>query len=858
MGSFWQDLRYGARMLAKYPGFTLIAVLMLALGIGANTALFSVVDAVLLKTLPVQEPERLALFAWRAGRSFRTSGMSGFEETSLFRYEVFTRMRQAHAAAPDSPLSDIFAFGPIRQLSAVVGKQAEVISGQVVSGGYYAGLRVQPLLGRAITDEDDRAGAAPVVVLSHQFWQEKFAADPAVIGRFLRLNQQSFTIIGVMPPAFSGALQVGERPAVTIPIASEPLLNGGNSLLGTANNPGLWWLDLMGRLKPGATYEQAGASLNGAFQSAALELMPPPRRADEPAQLDPKDYPSLRVESGSRGMLDERRELAPTIYGLFIVVGLVLVIACANIANLLLARAALRSAEITVRLAVGAGRGRLIRQLLTESVLLAGLGGAIGVLFALWGNSALLALTDKDTGVLPRNVDLHVNWRVLFFTLGVSCLTGVLFGMAPAWRATNLDLATALKQGRRTTGAVSLLSKGLIVAQVALSLLLLVGAGLFLRTLHNLQRVNLGFNQENLLVFRLQPAQGGYKDERLLQFYQQLFERLDNLPGVRAATFGRVPLIAHDNYYNGILLPGEAEMTATRRSTTRQMIRENYFATLEIPFLRGRGFTPQDDAHAPLVAIVNQTFAREFFPNADVLGQRVTIRHDKRTYVIVGVVADAKYESQRRKIWPLLYTPWRQEVAELGQMNFSLRTVGEPTAMASKVLQAVRELDGNLPVTEVSSQIARSQATLGQERLSARLLSFFGGLALLLAAIGLSGVLAYSVSQRTKEIGLRMALGAQSANVLQLVLWQGMKLVLLGLAVGAAIGYALKRLLAGQSFDRRSWQAQMANQLYGVTLMDPLTVGMIVLLLVLVALAACWIPARRATKVDPMVALRVE
>jgi predicted permease len=781
----------------------------------------------------------------------------GTRGLSLFRYEVFDKVRQARAAAPDSPLSDLFAFAPLRELTAMVGEQAEVVNGQAVTGDYFAGLRLQPSLGRAITDEDDTPGAAPVVLLSHQFWQERFGASPEVIGQQLKLNKQSFIIIGVTPPAFTGTAQVDYRPVVTVPLTQEPLLHE-RSNLGTANQPGVWWMNLMGRLKPGATYEQARDSLNGAFQAAALEMMPPPRKANEPAQLEPKDYPRLIAESGSRGMLDNRRRYSTTIYGLFVVVALVLLIACANVANLLLARAALRGPEISVRLAVGAGRWRLVRQLLTESVLLAALGGAVGVLFAFWGKIALLALTDEDTGILPNGVDLTLNWRVLVFTLAVSLLTGVLFGLAPAWRATKQDLTTALKQSRRTTGAVSRLSKGLIVAQVALSLLLLVGAGLFIRTLYNLQRVNVGFNQENLLLFTLQPQQGGYKDERLLRFYHQLLARLDNLPGVSAATFARVPLIAHDNWFNDILLPGETEQTAEEHETMRQMVRENYFATMGIPFLRGRGFTAQDDHRARQVAIVNQTFARKFFPDEDVLGKRVTIIHNKREVEIIGVVADTKYMSQREEFQPLLYTPWRQEGAVIGEMHFALRTAGEPTALAATVRQVVRELDDNLPVTEVSTQTARSQATLGQERLYARLLSFFGGLALVLAAIGLSGVLAYSVAQRTNEIGIRMALGAQPANVLRLVIWQGMKLVLLGLAVGALGGYALTRLLASQYFASGAWQRQMTEQLYGVKGTDPVTFAVVAALLTLIALIACWLPARKAAQVDPLEALRHE
>jgi len=866
MYSLWQDLRYGARMLRKHKGFTLVAVLSLALGIGANTAIFSVVDAVLLKTLPVAEPNRLVLFEWQSGLPFRISGMSGtsFVPTppgtkgdSLFRYDVVKKMQDARMHASNSPLSDLFTFAPLHELTAVIGDQAEVVEGQAVSGGYYAGLRVQPVLGRAIRSDDDQPGAMPVVVLSYQFWQDRFAANRAVIGRQIKLNKTFFTIVGVTPPAFNGTSQVDYHSEVTVPLALEPTLRGEGSTLGSATEPGVWWLNVMGRLKPGATYEQARESLNGVFQAAAIEAMPPPRKANQAAQIDPRDYPRLITESGSRGMLDHRREYSSAIYGLFIVVALVLLIACANVANLLLARAALRGPEINVRLAVGAGRGRVVRQLLTESVLLAMLGGVAGVIFAVWGKSALLALAGKGTGLLPSDVDLSLNWRVLFFTLAISLLTGVLFGLAPAWRSTRPELAASLKQGSRATGSVSRLSKTLIVAQVAVSLLLLVGAGLFIRTLRNLQNVDLGFSQENLLLFRLQPGQAGYQDERLVKLYQDLFARLDHMAGVRAATFGNVPLIAADNSMTNILLPGETEQTAAEHDVNRQIARENYFAAMVITLLRGRGFSAQDDERAPRVAIVNQTFARKYFPNQDVLGKHVTILFRHREVEIVGVVGDTKYMSQREEIKPLLYTPWQQEVPEIGTMHFALRTNGEPTALATAVRQVVRELDHNLPVTEVSSQTARAQETLAQERLSARLFGFFGALALLLAAIGLSGVLAYSVAQRTNEIGIRMALGAQAANVLRLVIWQGMKLVLLGLMLGAMSGYLLLRLLASQRLASSIWQ-QMAEQLYGVTPGDPTTLVIIAALLTVIALIACWLPARKAARVDPLVALRYE
>ena len=869
--TLFRDLRYGLRMLKRSPGMTAVAILSLALGIGANTALFSVVDAVLLRTLPVEHPEQLVLFEWQSGRPFRVSGMSGTSHVdvppgqrglSLFRYDVVQQMQKAQIAETQNPLTDLFAFGPIPEVTAKVGDQPQVVSGQAVSGNYYSGLRIQPLLGRAITDEDDRAGASPVVMLSYQFWQQEFGANPSVIGQSLILNQQSFTIVGITPPAFNSTLQVGYSPAITIALNLEPLLKGDRSNLGK-NGQGVWWLNVMGRLKPGATQSQARDSLNIPFQVAALAAMPPPRRSNQPVQIESKDYPQLIVESGDRGMLDTRKSYASTIYGLFIVVALVLLIACVNLANLLLARSTLRGPEIKVRLAVGAGRWRLIRQLLTESLLLAILGGIVGVFFAYWFKNALGALTNEEHGLLPRGVDLSLNWRVLGFTLGVSLFTGVLFGLAPAWRATHLDLHSTLKHSGRTTSSLSRLSKGLLVIQVAISALLLVGAGLFIRTLHNLQRVNVGFNQENLLIFTLQPAQVGYKEEPLLRFYEQLFERLDHLPGVRAATFARVALISNDNWMNDFLLPGETMDTAPGRDTMRQMIRENYFSTMEIPFLRGRQFTAEDDTHSPTVAIVNRQFQRQFFPNEDPIGKRITFgkpaaKDQKYEVEIIGVVADTKYMSQREKIQPLLYTPWRQQSAESGEMHFALRTTGDPAALVSQVREVIHKLDGNLPVTEIDTQSDRSETTLAPERLYARLFSFFGALALTLAGIGLFGVLAYSVNQRTKEIGIRMAFGAQATNVIAMVVWQGMKLVLLGLSISALVGYGLVRLLNTKYFGPDTWQQQMKEQLYGVTIGDPWTLILIAALLMLVALLACWLPARRAAKVDPLVALRYE
>ncbi|HEX8921724.1 MAG TPA: ABC transporter permease, partial [Pyrinomonadaceae bacterium] len=445
------------------------------------------------------------------------------------------------------------------------------------------------------------------------------------------------------------------------------------------------------------------------------------------------------------------------------------------------------------------------------------------------------------------NVEYNLNWRVLGFTIAISLLTGLLFGLATAWRATSLDLSTALKESNRTAGSMSRsrVSKALVILQVAMSLVLLVGAGLFMRTLRNLERVELGFNQENLLLFTLDPGSNGYKDERLLRLYQQMFERFDALPQARAATAASIPLIAQYSNNSSLILPGETAQSGIEHMTNIQIVRENYLTTMEIPLLRGRHFNAHDDKSAPKVAVISETLARKYFAGEDPLGKRVGFEREPDDRIeIVGIARDIKYASQREENEPLIYMPWQQHTEQISQMFFAIRTTGDPTALVPAVRQAVREVDNNLPITEFKTQTALASETISPDRIFANLLSFFGILALSLAAIGLYGVLAYSVTQRTREIGIRLALGAQMSDVLRLVIWQGLKLVLIGLALGALAAFSLTRVIA--------------SQLYGVRATDPMTFIVVSTLLMIIALLACWIPARRATKVDPLIALRAE
>jgi predicted permease len=687
-------------------------------------------------------------------------------------------------------------------------------------------------------------------VLSHRFWASRFNGDPAVVGKQVNINNVAFTIAGVTPAGFSGTSQVGTAQDVSFPLAWERQINGEQSNLEGA---GSWWLRLMGRLKPGATMAQVEASLAGPFQQSVLEHRAL-RKTDTGAALrtlDPADLPKLGVESGSQGEMNMRRWFAPALRLLAGVVGVVLLIACANVANLLLVRASSRRKEIAVRLAVGASRWRLVKQLLTESVLLAAVGGALGVLFAFWIKDGLLIVTEwggRGMSALSPRLDL----RVLGFTLGLSFLTGIVFGILPALRATNVDLTPALKDSGRSSSGIgrSWLSKSLVVVQVSLSVLLLIGAGLLIRTLRNLQHVDMGFNANNLLLFRVDPSLLGYKDEKLADLYQRSFSRLEAVPGVQSVTFSRSPLLAQSSWTSSVYLQGEIGPNGKPLDSNAKVhsVRENFFNTMEIPLLLGRGLTEQDDARTSRVAVVNQAFAKAHFANENPIGKRFTFDPDKPNEIeIVGLARDAKYTSQRDEIEPTVYQSWRQVLGRMTFATFEVRTAGDPSATIAGVRQAMHEVDSNLPLSDVRTQVQQADETLAMERMFAKLLTLFGLIAQQLAAIGLYGVMAYVVSQRTHEIGIRMALGADRRNVLLMVVRQGMLLTVVGIAIGLAAAYVLTRYLES-----------LTSMLFGVKPRDPWTFAVIAVVLVVVALIACLVPARRATKVDPLRALRYE
>jgi predicted permease len=861
-----QDVRYGLRAMRRSLGFTAVAVLSLALGIGANTAIFSLIDAVLLKMLPTQNPQQLLLLKWAShgwpnGIMNSLSGnmdedKSGRTTSTSFAYPGYEQI-----ATHNQVFSSTLALaGNGSDLNVSYKGQPARAEGELVSGTFFSTLGVEPILGRALTPEDDRIGASPAAVISYGYWERRFGHDPGVLGRTITVNSVPATIVGVTPPEFYG-VQPGRAVEVWLPLHTQPQVEPRWSpgppepAPGSAAKPpdtlfaarNQWWVLVMGRLKPGASEQQARADLDVLLrQSMSPDIKP---------TMKPEVIPVLEVEPGSKGLDELRGQFSKPLFVLMTVVGLVLLIACANVANLLLARAGSRQKEIAVRLAIGAKRSRLVQQLLTESALLAAMGGALGLLLAFWGTHLLVAL--MSSGREQVSLSVTPDPRVLGFTALVSLLTGILFGLSPALRSTRVDLTPALKESagkvpgaqERHRGLRLGLGKTLVVSQVALSLLLLVGAGLFVRTLTNLQNVNAGFNQRNLLLFGIDPTQDGYKEQHLADFYQEFTRRLQALPGVRSVTLSMHTLVGGGASIEETRILGYTPKAGEKKDEVDAWVNHvgpGFFETMGIPIILGRGIGQADTATSPKAAVVNEQFVRKYLGGGSPVGRRFGFGDEKSSsdIEIVGVVGDAKFSDLRREVPPTVYTPYLQDVKFLGGMRFEVRTAGEPMALAPAVRRVSQGMDPNLALFQVKSQVEQINQTLFQERLFARLTGFFGLLATLLGCVGVYGIMAFATSQRTREIGIRMALGANRTEILGMVLRETFALVAIGIAAGTLTAIEASRLVA--------------TFLYGLKPNDPLTIAGAALVMVSAAALAGYLPARRASRVDPMVALRHE
>ena len=819
------DLRYGARMLRRSPGFTAVAVLTLALGIGANTAIFSFINALRMRTLPVHWPDELVLITPANDRN----GDLGFS------YPLYEAVRDENRT-----LAAIFVRAG-GAMSVSVDGQAEIAAngGQYVSGSYFSTLGVQAFAGRRFTPAEDKVpGQNPVAVISYGYWKRRFALSPSAIGKTIYLNGIPFTIIGVTPPRFFG-IEVGRSPDITVPMTMYPQLNLGSTEL---SNPGSWWLAAMARLRPGVSAEQATADLSAIFEHyVEARGFPTGFRAEG---LRIKLYP------GAWG-LSPRSKTARFAILLMTLVGLVLLIACTNVANLLVARGAARQKEIALRLSIGAGRGRLIRQLITESLLLALLGGAAGFLLASWGTQGLLKLVPEEV-----SLDLAPDARVFVFAAGISFLAGVLFGLTPAVRATRISLVQGLQGGVRqgqTQSSPNRLRNGLVVSQVMLSIVLLFVAGLFTHSLQELLSVDLGFRPEHVLVLSVDPTLIGYQGSRLVGLYKDLLQHARAIPGVMAASLSRNGLVTRGVWYNSVSVPGYVPGPGEVMGSTFNPVGASFFQTAGIPILLGRDFSEQDNETVPKVAIVNETFAHDFFGEQNgvqkALGQTIGLGVDQNLgqFQIVGIVKDSK---QRRLDEPpvrVVYFPFLQSELPpslIGHMTLEVRTASEPASMTNAIRLELLAVEKNLPIYGVKTLTQQVHESLEGERMFAWLTSLFGLLALLLASVGLYGVIAYSTVRRTAEIGVRMALGAHRRDVMAMVLREALRLTAIGVVIGLALAPAVGRAVS--------------SMLYGVNSTDPLTILGASLLMFVPAALAGFLPARRASKVDPMVALRYE
>ena len=841
LDSLAQDARYGIRMMRRSPTFTTIAILSLAIGIGATVAVFSLADTVLFSKLPVRNPDELVIARWISGPvlpfdSLSGTGRQGDTENSStsFSLTAFKTVREQAAGQ-----ADVIGFAELYRITIGAGTQVELASGHAVSGNYFDVLGVPPAAGRPIAEQDDRAGAPAVAMLSHAAWQRRFNGSPDIVGQSIAINSIPVTIVGVTPRGFRGTLQVSNAPDLFVPLSLQPRLERSNE----HDNPNFWWVLLSARLKPGVSADVAQSALDAIIKQTIVTSRP---------ALELKDLPRIQLEPGSRGQVEARDGTREPLQIMALVVAAVLLVACSNIANLLLARATARTHEVAVRVAIGAPRRRIVRQLLTESLLLSVLAGAGGLLLASWLSQSLIPALDQGDNFA---VDIALNGRVVLFTMLIALGSSVLFGIFPALRGTDLKPAASLKDAGRgqVGGGRSAAAGGILVAgQVALSLLLISAAGLLVQSVRNLERVEVGFDPSNILLFRIDPSLNGYEGDRLQTLYSSLLARLRAVPGVASTSVSSHTLIANSSSISEVYMTGAAASGSPstfaygervrRPLAWRQNIDDQFFRTMSIPVIKGRAFNALESPTAQPLAVVNRTFAQTVFKTDDPIGRRFKLsgRPEAPEFEIVGLVGDAVYTNLRDDIPPTVYLSYLQQ--STNTMTFEVKTVGNPLDLVPSIRHAVSELDANVPLFDIRTQAMQVQDSLRRERLFARLATMLGAIALLLSAIGLYGLMAASVTRRTPEIGIRMALGAERRTVGWMVLRQSLLLVAAGLAVGIPCALMSTHLVE--------------NLLFGLSPSDPTVLIAAAVILTIVSAIAAYVPARRAARVDPVVALR--